>query len=142
MILFNGPAHHYVTPKFYTETKPLSGKVVPTWNYSAVQVYGRATIFHDTKATATAAFLDKQIRDLSLQSERDVMGYEKPWQVDDAPTSYIEIMKKAIIGVQIEILDIGGKWKMSQEMGVGDQKGVVEGFRALGSGVGDEMASW
>ncbi|KAH6883117.1 transcriptional regulator PAI 2-type [Alternaria rosae] len=140
MVLFNGPAHHYVTPKFYTETKPLSGKVVPTWNYSAVQVYGRATIFHDTKASSTGTFLDKQIRDLSLQSEKEIMGYEKPWQVDDAPASYIEILKKAIIGVQIEITDIGGKYKMSQEMGVGDQRGVVEGFKAMGSGVGDEMA--
>ncbi|KAI4608142.1 hypothetical protein J4E83_009325 [Alternaria metachromatica] len=140
MILFNGPAHHYVTPKFYTETKPATGKVVPTWNYSAVQVYGRATIFHDTKANATGSFLDKQIRDLSQQSEKEIMGYEKPWEVDDAPSSYIEILKKAIIGVQIEIMDLGGKWKMSQEMGVGDQKGVVEGFKKMGSDVGDEMA--
>ncbi|KAI4906229.1 hypothetical protein J4E90_010702 [Alternaria incomplexa] len=140
MILFNGPAHHYVTPKFYTETKPATGKVVPTWNYSAVQVYGRATIFHDTKDPTTGTFLDKQIRDLSLQSEKEIMGYEKPWEVDDAPLSYIEILKKAIIGVQIEIMDLGGKWKMSQEMGVGDQKGVIEGFKKMGSGVGDEIA--
>jgi len=140
MILFNGPAHHYVTPKFYTETKPATGKVVPTWNYSAVQVYGRATIFHDTKDPTTGTFLDKQIRDLSLQSEKEIMGYEKPWEVDDAPLSYIEILKKAIIGVQIEIMDLGGKWKMSQEMGVGDQKGVIQGFKKMGSGVGDEIA--
>jgi transcriptional regulator len=141
MILFNGPAHHYVSPKFYRETKPATGKVVPTWNYSAVQVYGRATIFHDTKATATGAFLDKQIRDLSHQSEVDIMGYkEKPWKVDDAPTSYIDLLKKAIIGVEIEITDIGGKSKMSQESSYGDQQGVIEGFEALNSDVGDEMA--
>ncbi|RYN39090.1 hypothetical protein AA0112_g3734 [Alternaria arborescens] len=140
MILFNGPAHHYVTPKFYKETKPASGKVVPTWNYSAVQVYGRASVFYDTKAASTGQFLDKQIRDLSRQSERDIMGYEKPWHVEDAPTSYIDILKKAIIGIQIEITDIGGKYKMSQEMGVGDQQGVVDGFKALGSDVGAEIA--
>jgi transcriptional regulator len=140
MILFNGPAHHYVTPKFYTETKPTNGKVVPTWNYSAVQVYGRASVFYDTKAATTGKFLDKQIRDLSLQSERDIMGHEKPWHVDDAPSSYVEILKKAIIGVQIEITDIGGKYKMSQEMSAGDQQGVVDGFRAMGSEVGDEIA--
>ncbi|KAF2124947.1 negative transcriptional regulator [Dothidotthia symphoricarpi CBS 119687] len=141
MILFNGPAHHYITPKFYRETKPATGKVVPTWNYSAVQVYGRATIFYDIKAATTGAFLDKQIRDLSLQSEIEIMGNtEKPWLVDDAPASYIGILKKAIIGVQIEITDIGGKWKMSQEMGVGDQAGVAEGLEALQSDVGEEMA--
>jgi transcriptional regulator len=140
MILFNGPAHHYVTPKFYKETKPASGKVVPTWNYSAVQVYGRASVFYDTKAIMTSEFLDKQIRDLSFQSERDIMGYEKPWQVEDAPTSYVEILKKAIIGIQIEITDLGGKYKMSQEMSAGDQQGVIDGFKAMGSDVGVEMA--
>lgn len=141
MILFNGPAHHYVTPKFYHETKPTTGKVVPTWNYSAVQVYGRATIFYDTKAAATGSFLDKQIRDLSMQSETKIMGYEeKPWQVEDAPSSYVELLKKAIVGVQIEITDIGGKNKMSQEMSAGDQQGVVEGFEALGTDVGVEIA--
>ncbi|KAG9194219.1 hypothetical protein G6011_04254 [Alternaria panax] len=140
MILFNGPAHHYVTPKFYKETKPTTGKVVPTWNYSAVQVYGRASVFYDTKAAATGEFLDKQIRDLSLQSERDIMGYEKPWQVEDAPTSYIELLKKAIIGIQIEITDIGGKYKMSQEMGSGDQQGVIDGFKAMRSDIGAEIA--
>jgi len=141
MIVFNGPVHHYVTPKFYRETKPATGKVVPTWNYSAVQVYGRATIFHDTKSTATATYLNKQIRDLSMQSEVDIMGYkEKPWQVEDAPVSYVELLKKAIIGVQIEITDIGGKFKMSQEMGVGDQEGVIAGFEALEHDVGNEIA--
>lgn len=140
MILFNGPAHHYVTPKFYRETKPATGKVVPTWNYSAVQVYGRATVFHDTKVPATGEFLDKQIRDLSLQSEVDIMGYTKPWQVDDAPGSYVELLKKAIIGVQIEITDIGGKYKMSQEISAGDREGVIDGFDALQSDVGAEMA--
>lgn len=140
MVLFNGPAHHYVTPKFYRETKPATGKVVPTWNYSAVQVYGRASVFYDTKATATDVFLSKQIRDLSRQSEVSIMEHEKPWQVDDAPASYIELMKKAIIGVQIEITDLGGKYKMSQEMSAGDQEGVVKGFEALESDIGIEIA--
>ncbi|KAI9665025.1 MAG: hypothetical protein M1821_006473 [Bathelium mastoideum] len=141
MIVFNGPAHHYVTPKFYRETKPATGKVVPTWNYSAVQIYGRATIFHDSKASTTSQFLDKQIRDLSLQSEVDIMGYkEKPWQVDDAPGSYVDLLKKAIIGVQVEITNIGGKYKMSQELCAGDQEGVIQGFEALESDIGAEMA--
>ncbi|KAF2654997.1 negative transcriptional regulator [Lophiostoma macrostomum CBS 122681] len=141
MVLFNGPAHHYVTPKFYRETKPATGKVVPTWNYSAVQVYGRATIFHDSKASLTNAFLDRQIRDLSQQSEVDIMGHkDKPWEVDDAPTSYVELLRKAIIGIEIEITDIGGKFKMSQELSAGDQEGVVEGFEALGTDAGAEIA--
>ena len=141
LVLFNGPAHHYVTPKFYTETKPKTGKVVPTWNYSAVQVYGRATIFYDTKANSTHTFLDKQIRDLTNHGEGNIMGHkEKPWEVEDAPESYVEILKKAIIGIEIEISDIGGKWKMSQEMSVGDREGVAIGFGSLNTELGADMA--
>ncbi|KAF2446516.1 hypothetical protein P171DRAFT_453874 [Karstenula rhodostoma CBS 690.94] len=141
LVMFNGPAHHYVTPKFYTETKPATGKVVPTWNYSAVQVYGRATIFYETKADSTHAFLDKQIRDLTNHNEVETMGNkEKPWVVEDAPESYVEILKKAIVGIQIEISDIGGKWKMSQELPVGDQGGVVNGFAKLDTELGKEMS--
>ncbi|KAH7119914.1 putative FMN-binding domain-containing protein [Dendryphion nanum] len=140
MILFNGPAHHYVTPKFYRETKPTTGKVVPTWNYSAVQVYGRATIYFDSKSPTTSSYLDKQIRDLSNNAEKQIMGFtEKPWEVDDAPVNYVEALKKAIIGLEIEITDLGGKWKMSQEMSKGDREGVAEGFEGLGSEVGRAM---
>ncbi|KAJ4302723.1 hypothetical protein N0V90_001613 [Kalmusia sp. IMI 367209] len=141
LVTFDGPAHHYVTPKFYTETKPATGKVVPTWNYSAVQVYGRATVFYDPKAESTHDFLNKQIRDLTGHTEVELMGHkEKPWVVEDAPESYVEILKKAILGVQIEITDIGGKWKMSQELPAGDQEGVVKGFAGLNSELGKEMS--
>jgi transcriptional regulator len=141
LVMFNGPAHHYVTPKFYTETKPASGKVVPTWNYSAVQVYGRATIFYDTKADSTHTFLNTQIRDLTNHNEVEIIGNkEKPWVVEDAPESYVEILKKAIFGIQIEISDIGGKWKMSQELPAGDQEGVVNGFKKLNTDLGKEMS--
>ncbi|KAF9639942.1 putative transcriptional protein [Lasiodiplodia theobromae] len=140
MILFNAPAHHYVTPKFYTATKPSTGKVVPTWNYAAVQAYGRATVYFDSKAPSTEAFLAKQVAELSQLSETRIMGYEKPWKVDDAPKAYTDALKKAIIGIEIEITDLGGKWKMSQEMGVGDRQGVVEGFEALGTEVGGKVA--
>ena len=140
MVLFNGPADHYVTPKFYIETKPTTGKVVPTWNYSAVQCYGQLTVYHSTKDAALGEFLDRQIADLSAHAETSIMGHEQPWKVDDAPASFIELLKKAIIGIEIKITDIGGKWKMSQEMGVRDRMGVVEGFEALGTEKGKEIA--
>ncbi|KAI9066538.1 negative transcriptional regulator [Trametes sanguinea] len=140
LILFNGPVHHYVTPKFYKETKPSTGKVVPTWNYSAVQVYGRATVYFDTKDPETDAFLSQALRDLSSFTETEIMGYEVPWTVDDAPASYTELLKKAIVGVEVEITDMGGKWKMSQELSNGDREGTVAGFEAMGSEVGMCMA--
>jgi transcriptional regulator len=148
LILFNGPAHSYVTPKFYVETKPSTGKVVPTWNYSAVQVYGRARIYYDPKSPVTGSYLQKQISELSLLSETRIMNHDgnvdptqpKPWGVEEAPVNYINLLKKAIIGVEIEIDRMEGKFKMSQEMDVGDREGVVDGFAGLGTDVGDKIS--
>ncbi|KAH6983824.1 putative FMN-binding domain-containing protein [Ilyonectria destructans] len=127
LIIFTSPAHHYVTPKFYTETKPASGKVVPTWNYAAVQVYGRAKVFIDPNETS-------------------IMGYNgqgdkpRPWKVTDAPENFVELLKKAIIGVEIDVQKMEGKFKMSQEMGNGDTDGVIQGFRSLGTDTGRQIA--
>lgn len=146
MILFNSPIHHYVTPKFYVETKPSTGKVVPTWDYSAVQVYGKATIFHDSSSPEHQAFLSKQIDDLSKQSEEQVFGYTgqngapKAWNVGEAPESYVGLLKKAIMGIEIEITGLAGKFKMSQELAGGDREGVIEGFKKLGTEEGDAIA--
>lgn len=145
LVIFNSPVHHYVPPRFYTETKPTTAKVVPTWNYAAVQVYGRATFYFD-KNDETSAFLQAQIQDVSRHGEVDVMGHdgqgENPaaWEVKDAPGGYIEVMKRAIVGVEIEVTRMEGKWKMSQERRDEDVDGVVEGFRGLGSEVGRRMA--
>ncbi|KAJ4991670.1 hypothetical protein SVAN01_02785 [Stagonosporopsis vannaccii] len=147
LVLFTVPAHHYVTPQFYTDTKPTTGKVVPTWNYAAAQAYGKARIFFDSKAPETGTFLAKQIRDLSLHAEKQLMGYDGlegrkgAWKVDDAPDSYIGLLQKAIIGIEIVVERLEGKFKMSQESSVGDREGVVSGFEALGSQVGSEMAA-
>lgn len=146
MILFNGPSHHYVTPKFYTETKPASGKVVPTWNYAAAQVYGKATVYYDSSAESTSQYLSQQIHDLTQLCETSVMGHlgqegnSEAWEVADAPERYIDIMKKNIIGIEVTIESIGGKFKMSQEMGHGDREGIIKGFDGMGSDVGKDMA--
>jgi transcriptional regulator len=138
LVLFNAPEHSYITPKWYTETKPLNGKVVPTWNYAAVQVYGRARIYYE-QDEATASFLQTQVQDLSRLQE-ELAGHEKPWEVSDAPTSYVDALKKAIIGIEIEITRCEGRFKLSQEMGDGDWKGVVQGFKALDTDKGKKLA--
>ncbi|RVD85089.1 uncharacterized protein DFL_003420 [Arthrobotrys flagrans] len=142
MVLFTAPHHHYVTPKFYIETKPTTGKAVPTWNYSAVQIYGTARIHH-SPSPQTSSYLGQQMKDLTRLCETEIMGYtgekgtkQGAWEVEDAPERYLEIMKRGVIGIEVEIERIGGKWKMSQEMGLGDREGVVEGFRAMGTDVG------
>jgi transcriptional regulator len=135
MVLFTSGVNHYVTPKFYVETKPQTGKVVPTWNYAAVQVYGTMTVHPSTTSPGAGAFLRKQLDDLSALCEEGQMGYEREesWKVSEAPEKYTDLLKKAIVGVEIEITRIGGKFKMSQELSEGDREGVVEGFEARGS---------
>jgi predicted FMN-binding regulatory protein PaiB len=140
LILFNGPHHHYVTPKFYTETKPATGKVVPTWNYAAAQAYGKIRVYCDSKSEETSKFLQTQIEDLSRQSETKIMGSSSPWEVSDAPVNYVDLLKKNIIGIEITIDRLQGKFKMSQEMGQGDRQGVIEGFQNLGTDVGKGIA--
>ncbi|KAJ6012829.1 hypothetical protein N7522_003184 [Penicillium canescens] len=70
LIVFTSPVDHYITPNFYTESKPATGKVAPTWNYAAVQVYGRATIYHDANDANTEQFLRTQL------GEEGVMGFQ------------------------------------------------------------------
>ncbi|KAJ6779483.1 hypothetical protein PWT90_00789 [Aphanocladium album] len=146
MVLFNFPVHHYVTPKFYTETKPDTGKVVPTWNYAAAQVYGKIKVYHDSKSEEAGNFLGKQISDLTDLSETSIMGYtaegsaQKGWKVTDAPATYITLLKKAIIGIEIKIDRLEGKFKMSQESTEGDREGIISGFQKLGTDVGATMA--
>lgn len=146
LVLFNGKYDHYVTPKYYVETKPDTGKVVPTWNYSAVQVYGKLSLYYDSKNPETATFLSKQMHDLSEHSERSIMGHTggdspEPWKVSDAPDRYIELMQRNIVGIEIKIHKIQGKFKMSQEMRPGDREGVVKGFATLGSETGNAMSA-
>ncbi|GAB1210168.1 hypothetical protein APSETT445_008958 [Aspergillus pseudonomiae] len=142
MILFTSPHHHYVTPKFYTETKPVTGKVAPTWNYSTVQVYGTAAVYFDPEEQATGAFLDAQLRDLSAHCEGQVMGFEgeEAWRVDEAPEGYLRVLKRNIVGLSVEIDRIEGKVKMSQERKRGDREGVIKGFEALGTDTAKEVA--
>lgn len=140
LILFNGPYHHYVTPKFYKETKPSTGKVAPTWNYSAVQAYGKIRVYCDSKSEETGGFLQKQVEELSQHAETGIMGSASPWKVADAPESYVELLKKNIIGIEIRIERLQGKVKMSQEMKEGDREGVIEGFEGLGTDVGNGIA--
>ncbi|KAK2591221.1 hypothetical protein QQS21_011086 [Conoideocrella luteorostrata] len=146
MVLFTATPAHYVTPKFYTETKPSTGKVVPTWNYAAAQVYGKAKIYYDAKSEETSDFLGRQITDLTNHTETSIMDYTgkngRPgqWNVTDAPEKYIDILKKNIIGIEIQISKLEGKFKMSQEMSKGDRDGVVEGFASLESDIGKAVS--
>jgi transcriptional regulator len=129
LVVFQGP-QDYVTPSWYA-TKRETGKVVPTWNYATVHAWGRPRVMNDE------AWLRRQIEDLtgSRESQRT-----EPWQVDDAPENFIAAQMRGIVGVEISILRIEGKWKMSQNRPEADRAGVVAGFREAGA-AGQEIAA-
>ena len=127
LVVFQG-ADSYVTPSWY-ETKRETGKVVPTWNYAVVQVRGRARIVDDKE------WLAGQIAELTATHEAP---RAEPWQVTDAPAPFIEAQIKGIIGLEIDITEISGKWKVSQNRPIADRVGVANGLEAGGSAA--EMA--
>ena len=117
LVVFQG-ADHYITPSWYA-TKRETGKVVPTWNYVMVQARGRARIIEDD------AWLSRQIEALTRRQEDQ---RDKPWAVGDAPADFIAMQRKAIVGIEIEIADIRGKWKTSQNRPAADRAGVAAGL--------------
>jgi transcriptional regulator len=121
LVVFQG-ADSYITPSWYA-TKQETGKVVPTWNYAIVQVRGKAAIVDDP------AWLRTQISALTGEHEGPRAA---PWSVGDAPDAYIASQIKGIIGVEIEITAIDGKWKVSQNRPVQDIAQVAAGLGNAG----------
>ncbi len=115
LAVFQG-ADAYITPSWYA-TKQETQKVVPTWNYATVHVWGSPRVVHD------AAWLRRQIGALTGDHEA---AREHAWQVGDAPDAYIAAQIKGIVGVEIEILEIDGKWKVSQNRPAADIARVAE----------------
>jgi transcriptional regulator len=129
LMIFTG-ASHYITPNWYPE-KRKHGKVVPTWNYAAVHVSGSACLFEDS------ASLLRHLHELTNFNEA---GFAERWSVADAPAEYVEGMTKAIVGVEIAVDRIEGKWKVSQNRSAEDQQGVIAGLDGLSSHTAREMA--
>jgi transcriptional regulator len=121
LVIFHGP-EAYITPSWYPSKKE-HGRVVPTWNYAVVQVRGTPRVVDD------AAWLRTQIGALTSAQES---RRSEPWNVTDAPEAFIEGQMKAIIGIEIPILTIEGKWKVSQNRSAADRQGVYEGLQAEG----------
>jgi transcriptional regulator len=119
LVIFSGD-DAYITPSFYP-SKAREGKVVPTWNYIAVHAYGALHYVTDPVALR---------RHLEALTSRHEAPRDQPWSVNDAPASYIERQMGAIVGVEIEITRLEGKWKMSQNRAAEDIDGVVAGLGA------------
>ena len=112
LVTFQG-LHDYISPSWFKTPG------VPTWNYQAVHVYGQCKVTQDREVIA-------QIVDtLTLQHEA---SFEKPWKPE-----YRQTMLTAIVGIEISIEEIQGKYKLSQNRPALDQKGIVEGLDEIGS---------
>ncbi|MCI2284908.1 FMN-binding negative transcriptional regulator [Colwellia sp. MSW7] len=114
LLVFHGP-NCYISPNYYP-TKKEQGKAVPTWNYVAVHVKGLLHYRFDTD------FKLAMLNNLTIQHEQN---QEKPWSITDAPMQYIQRMLAAIVGLEIEILSITGKWKVSQNQPEINKQGLV-----------------
>jgi len=117
LVVFQGP-QGYVSPAWYP-SKAEHGKVVPTWNYVMVQARGKLRAIDD--ASWLRAFVTRL-------TERHESARAAPWAVSDAPADYIETMLRAIVGVEIALTSLTGKWKVSQNRPAADRAGVVAGL--------------
>ncbi|HJT06834.1 MAG TPA: FMN-binding negative transcriptional regulator [Stellaceae bacterium] len=121
LAVFLGP-DAYITPAWY-ETKRQSGKVVPTWNYVAVHAYGSLEFYEDA---------DRLLALVTRLTETHEAGRAQPWAVSDAPKDFIAGMLKAIVGFELPIARLEGKWKMSQNRPAADRAGTIAGLTAEG----------
>jgi transcriptional regulator len=129
LVQFNGP-QAYVSPNFYP-SKAVHGKAVPTWNYVVVQAKGRLRAVDDAEWTKAL------VRDLTRRHEGQRAA---PWDISDAPLDYIDKMVQAIVGIEITVTSLIGKWKLTQNRDAADRAGVVAGLRAEGDAVAQEVA--
>nr|WP_315495417.1 FMN-binding negative transcriptional regulator [uncultured Rhodoferax sp.] len=129
LVIFQGP-QHYISPGWYA-SKAEHGKVVPTWNYAVVHAKGLLQVHDD------AAWIRAQMVELTGQQEA---GMARPWAVDDAPRDYTDRMVSAVVGIEIPIDSLTGKWKVSQNQPAANQATVQQGLQGLGSEAGSAMA--
>jgi transcriptional regulator len=120
LAIFTGP-EHYITPNWYPE-KAEDGKVVPTWNYAVVHAYGPITLVEDP------AWLLTHLNSLVTQHEST---FPQPWKVSDAPEDYIASQLRGIIGIELPIRRLEGKWKVSQNKSEPTLRSVEHGLEEL-----------
>ncbi len=115
----------YVTPSWYP-SKQATGKVVPTWNYLAIHAHGEVRFFEEREPLLEL---------VTRLTDRHEGARTAPWRVADAPPDYVDGLLKAIVGVELVITRLEGKWKASQNRDDPDRLGVAEGLRQKGDEV-------
>lgn len=131
LVVFQG-VDRYITPSWYP-AKTEHGKVVPTWNYAVVQARGTARIIEDS------AWL---LANVSALSDAHEGRRQKPWAVTDAPETFIAGQLKGIVGIEIAIERIEGRFKASQNRPEADRAGVADGLAHEGDANALQMREW
>ncbi len=119
LAIFQGP-QAYVTPSWYA-TKAQTHQVVPTWNYAVVHAHGVLQVVHE------APWLHALVSGLTRHHEAP---RAQPWAVADAPGDFVQNLLRAIVGIQIPLTQVVGKFKLSQNRNEADRHGVVNGLAA------------
>lgn len=118
LTIFQGP-QAYISPSWYP-SKAEHGKVVPTWDYAVVHATGSLTAIDDVD------WLRKHLAEMTDANEA---RFGAPWKVADAPSDYIQATARAIVGIEIQVATLVGKWKVSQNRSAADRAGVIRGLR-------------
>jgi transcriptional regulator len=130
IVIFQG-AQSYITPSWYP-SKHAHGKAVPTWNYAVVHAHGLPRVIEDR---------DWLLAHVSAMTDTQEQRHQAlPWKVTDAPADFVDQMLRAIVGLEIPITQLTGKWKVSQNRPEADRRGVAEGLAARGDADAVEMA--
>lgn len=129
LVLFQG-AEIYISPSWYP-TKQETAKVVPTWNYAVVHAHGRLRAIEDRDWLRTF---------VTRLTDRHEGGRPDPWKVTDAPADYVESMLRGIVGLEIPIARLVGKWKVSQNRPAQDREGAAAGLTREAGASGAAMA--
>jgi transcriptional regulator len=137
LVITRGP-DGYISPRFYA-SKAEHGRVVPTWNYTTVQVYGRLTVHDEPEWLRDLVTRLTDRHESSLSSRAGSVDPAGRWFVTDAPSAFIDGQLRAIVGLELQISRVEAKSKMSQNRPPADRLGVVEGLRAVDRG--DPVAS-
>jgi transcriptional regulator len=117
LLVFGGP-QAYVSPGWYA-AKQVHGKVVPTWNYAVVHARGTPVAVQGREAVLAI---------VSRLTDTFEAAQHRPWQVGDAPADYLDKMLAAIVGIEVPIEQLVGKWKVSQNRDAADRAGIVAGL--------------
>ena len=129
LAIFAGP-QHYISPNWYAG-KLDDGKEVPTWNYVVVHAYGPLRIVEDA---------EWMLAHLNSLVDTHEAAFPMPWKVGDAPADFISSLLKGIVGFELPIRRLEGKWKVSQNRNAADRTGAIKGLTQIGTPESKVMA--